>query len=168
MITKQDRLSILITFTIGLVAGFYFYLTGYSFKFSGISKEDTYSDFSIVGEAYGNCQREGCLSFQLLSDGSYRVLVKKTNVGTVSKEGIIPRSLRTELTRNVDTKILKQQSQKGLATNCASSDGGVDYKFKITRAGEDYELDTCKTRVAYDSGAWGSLAKLWNHFQTLN
>ncbi|USN87804.1 MAG: hypothetical protein H6779_05415 [Candidatus Nomurabacteria bacterium] len=165
--TRQDTLSVLITFVIGLVAGGYYYITGFSFKDSDVSTKDTYSDFAIVGKAYGNCQSDGCLSFQLLSDGTYRVLLNKADVGEVSKEGVVPKTLRKELTDNIETLALKQLSKKVSTKNCSSMEGGVDYNFKITRAGTDYELDTCKTNINYNTEAWSSLAKLWNYFETI-
>jgi len=167
VITKQDLLSILITFTVGLVAGAFVYFNGLSFKSSTVPKEDSYANFTIIGEAYGSCQNSVCLSYQLLADGSYRAIVYKMGSGQVIKEGFINNQLRNELIKNLDTKTLEHQSRKALALNCASDEGGVDYKFRITRDRKEFVLDTCKSTVSYNSTAWNSLAKLWNYFETL-
>jgi len=167
--TRQDGMSLLITFVIGLVAGGYFYVTGFSFKTFGITTQDTYEDFAIVGESYGNCDSEGgCSSFQLLADGSFRLLHNSQDVGNeLVKEGNITRSLRKELERNLTIPVLEEQSEKVRASNCASDAQAVDYSFNVTLDGKDYLLDTCKTAVIYESKAWTSLAKLWNYFETL-
>jgi len=167
--TRQDGLSILITFVIGLVAGSYFYVTGFSFKTFTVATQDTYEDFAIVGESYGNCGlNDGCMSFQLIADGTYRALPDSQDVEEgVVKEGDITGSLRKELQKNINISALEKQSKKVSATNCASGAQGIDYGFRITLDGKDYLLDTCKTSVDYDSKAWNSLAKLWNHFETL-
>lgn len=167
MMIRQDFVSIMITFVLGVGAGFYFYLTGYTFEFSDVPKEDSYADFSIEGEAYGGCKVDGCMSFQVLSDGSYRVLVTKSEVGEVIKEGVLTKSLKNELVKNLSTKTLDQQSQKRPLAKCSSDENGIDYNFRITRAAEDYVLDTCKNTIVYDSDGWKSLGKLWEYFENL-
>lgn len=164
---RQDLISIMITFILGIGAGFYFYLTGYTFEFSDVPKEDNYADFSIEGEAYGGCKVGGCMSFQVLADGSYRVLLTKSEVGEVVKEGVISKSLKNELVKNLSTKTLNQQSQKRPLAKCASDEDGIDYNFRITRADEDYVLDTCKNAIVYESEGWKSLGKLWKYLENL-
>lgn len=164
---RQDLISIMITFVLGVGAGFYFYLTGYNFEFSDVPNEDNYADFSIEGEAYGGCRANGCMSFQVLADGSYRVLLTRSEVGEIVKEGIISKSLKNELIKSLSTKTLTQQSQKRPLAKCASDEGGVDYNFRITRDGQDYVLDTCKNTIVYNSDGWGSLSKLWKYFEDL-
>ncbi len=164
MISNQDKLSILITFTIGLVAGFYFFFNGFG-PSSDVSEADLYSDFAIEGKAYGNCKKVGCLSFQLLADGSYQTLIDDLEKGQIRKNGIINPSLKKELISNINSPALITQSKKNLGQNCASSENGIDYNFTITLTGKEYELDTCKTNVAYDSKAWESLGKLWKYLE---
>jgi hypothetical protein len=166
---RQDGLSILITFVIGVVVGGYFYLTGFSLKTFSTTTQDTYKDFAIVGESYGDCGSvNGCASFQLLGDRSYRVLHNSQDIGNeLIREGDISNSLRKELQKNLVVSVLEQQSEETSASNCASGNDGIDYSFRVTLDGENYLLDTCKTAVEYDSKAWLSLAKLWNYFIAL-
>jgi hypothetical protein len=168
MITHQDKISILLTFSVGFVAGVYFYFTGISFEFtSDIPEEDFYEDFVVEGQAYGICEIKGCLSFQLLADGSYRLILPNSNSGEITKNGVINLALRNELMKNLDDKSLTKQSKTSLSNNCASDDDGTDYNFVIIKNKKEYELDTCGTSIDFDSQSWLSLAKLWNYFEAL-
>lgn len=168
MITHQDKISMALTFSVGVVAGVYFYFTGFSFEFGGsVPEKDFYEDFVVEGQAYGSCEMKGCMSFQLLADGSYRMVSSESRVGEVAKNGVISLDLRSELMKNLESKTLSKQSKTNSITNCASDEGGTDYNFVITKDGEKYELDTCGTNVDFNSQAWLSLAKLWNYFETL-
>jgi len=132
----------------------------------GTATEDAYTGLVIEGGSYGNCEStDGCLSFQLLSDGSYIVLPDAEN--SKSKDGFIPALLSRELQSALIQSELKAQSKKQTFASCVSDEDGVDYSFNITLEGEEYVIDTCKTAVKYNSPAWLALAKLWNHFQTL-
>ena len=168
MITHQDKISLVVTFSVGFVAGVYFYFAGFSFEFgSAIPEKDFYEDFMIEGQAYGSCEMQGCLSFQLLSDGTYRMVSPMSGVGAVTKNGVIRFDLRSELMKNLEDRTLTKQAKSNGVENCASDEGGTDYNFIITKNGEEYQLDTCSTNVDYESQAWQSLAKLWNYFETL-
>jgi hypothetical protein len=166
--TRQDRNSIFATFCVGFVAGVYFYFTGFTFEIgSDVPDESFYTDFSIEGKAYGDCDVENCLSFQLLADGSYRLNIDSPKLGTVTKNGIIDKSLKDELMKNFNVKTLEKQSIETSSHNCASDNKGIDYNFVITKGGEKYELDTCYTNVDYKSDAWNNLAELWSYFDEL-
>lgn len=163
---RQEATSILITFVVGFVAGGYFYMNGHSFKMSDTANQDAYSGLIIEGNSYGNCEStDGCLSFQLLSDGSYVVLLD--DEPRKAKDGFIPASLANELKNQLTQTELNAQSQKQIFSNCVSEQDGVDYTFRVTLEEEEYVIDTCRTSVKYNSFAWLALAKLWNHFQTL-
>lgn len=168
MITHQDKISMAVTFSVGFIAGVYFYFAGFSFEFgSNIPEKDFYEDFMIEGQAYGGCEVKGCLSFQLLADGTYRMVSSQSGVGEVTKNGVISLDLRSELMKNLEEKTLARQAKTNRAENCSSDAGGIDYNFIITKEGEKYQLDTCGTYVDFESKAWQSLAKLWNYFETL-
>ena len=72
--TSQDRISIIVTFVFGLLAGSYIYVTGFATTFSPpeAAPEDIYSGLLITGEGYGECEQNNtCFSFQLLENGDY-------------------------------------------------------------------------------------------------
>ena len=168
MITHQDKISMTITFSVGFIAGVYFYFAGFSFEFdSKVPEKDFYEDFAIKGQAYGSCEIKGCLSFQLLADGTYRMVYPKSGINEVVRNGVINLDLRSELMRNLEKNTLAKQARRNSAENCASDAEGVDYSFKITKDGKEYKLDTCGTDIDYKSKSWLSLAKLWNYFETL-
>ena len=112
MITHQDKISMAVTFSVGFIAGVYFYFAGFSFEFgSNIPEKDFYEDFMIEGQAYGGCEVEGCLSFQLLADGTYRMVSSQSGVGEVTKNGVISLDLRSELMKNLEEKTLARQAK---------------------------------------------------------
>lgn len=167
--TRQDRSMMITTFAVGFLSGFYFYFTGFSFEFSSnLPEENFYSDFSIEGKSYGDCLSDKCMSFQLLADGSYRLIIGESK-DSIVKEGFIDRDLRGELMKELNDKSLEKQTWNSLSSaNCASAEDGLDYNFKIIRADKEYTLDTCKTNVDYESKSWLSIAKLWDYFEGLS
>jgi len=83
---RQDLLTILITFAMGIVLGFYIYVTGFATnnQRESVSPDEAESGLIITGEAYGGCQRVGnCPSFNIAVDGTYRYFY--TPLGAVNK-----------------------------------------------------------------------------------
>lgn len=167
----QDKVSILITFAIGLVAGGYVYLTGFATTFvpPDTTTEDKYGGLIINGESYGECEAENsCLSFQLLGNGTYRAIyINPETNKQISKDGGISRSLRNELKAAMLPAGLLAQSQLMLAPVCKYGEEGTNYKFKVTLNSVEYNLDTCKTSIDYNAQVWLTLVKVWNYFAML-
>ncbi len=167
--TKQDKLSILITFTVGLFAGVYLYVAGFAttFKLPEVSTDDIYTEFVLIGEGYGACELDNtCLSFQLLESGAYRGLYDAADGTEVVKEGVIPRALRRELLEALTPAALTTQSDL-IALPCRFGEDGTNYRFEVTREGTEYSLDTCRTALDYEGVTWKTLAKLWNYLATI-
>lgn len=166
--THQDKISILITFVVGLFAGAYLYVTGFATTFEPpeASSENIYTQFVITGESYGACQEDhSCLSFQVLENGAYRALLQTKDGGTpLAKEGTIPWSLKRELASTLTAAVLTNESKVRPFPLCKYGEIGTNYRFRITRDQVSYTLDTCTSFMDYEGAAWLTLAKLWNHF----
>ena len=169
--SHQDKLSILITFIIGILAGGYLYLTGFAttFKLPEATTDDVYAEFVIIGESYGACKQTGdCLSFQLLENGKYRALFGDGSREAVTHEASIPFSLRRELKANLTPTQLTLESRLLNNSVCQFGNEGTNYRFRISRDEVSYVLDTCLTDVDYNGLPWQTLVKLWNHFTTVD
>lgn len=167
--TKQEKLSILITFTVGFFAGIYLYVAGFAttFELPALSTDDVYAGFVIEGEGYGACETDNtCLSFQLLESGAYRGLYDATDGEVVVKEGVIPRALRRELLDALLPAQMAIESQPNLGT-CRFPENETNYRFEVTREGREYVLDTCTSALNYNAEIWTTLAKLWNYLATI-
>ena len=165
--TRNDRNILFSTFCVGFVVGVYVYFAGFSFEFSDdLPEEDFYTDFSIEGEAYGDCVDNRCFAFQLLADGSYR-LVDDVSGQSVIKEGLVTNTLRDKLLKDLETESLRTQSISTIGTHCSSNDDKINYKFVITKDKKEYKLDTCTTNVNFESKAWLALSDLWDYFEGL-
>ena len=168
---QQDIISIFITFVLGFFAGGYLYLTGFapSFNLPEATSGETYDEFVITGDSYGECEsNNSCLSFQLLENGSYRALFDNPAGGDqIIKEDSIPRALKVELKRVLNTEALAKQSEVLSNMDCQFGEEGTNYRFEITRDKVLYTLDTCQTTIDYNASAWLSLLKLWTHFANL-
>lgn len=167
----QDKISILITFAVGLAAGMYLYLTGFAttFKLPEVTTENVYTEFVVTAENYGACRDERtCLTFQVLENGTYRALYDDPLGGeTIVKEGRIPRSIRKELIRSLTTEQLLSDTRTWSVPDCRNGALGTNHKFRITRDEVNYEIDTCQSVIDYEGPGWKSLAKLWNYFAAL-
>lgn len=163
--TKQDKINIAFTFLAGLVTGVYVYTSGYSFRIPDEVSQDFYGEFRIVGNSYtgkGVCNVKGCLSFEVRVDGSYSLVTYSASGDRVRKIGNIDSALKKELSKELKPAVLKAQAEKSSGKNCSSDVGKMDFNFKVTVDGKEYELDSCKTKVDTKTKVWQVLAKLWS------
>lgn len=169
--TNQDKISIIITLVVGFLAGAYLYVTGFAttFELPDASTEDVYLEFMLVGESYGACEKENnCLSFQLLENGSFRALLDDVEgKNPLVNEGSIKFSLRRELLNSLTPEALVLDARESANAICKFGDDGTNFRFHITRDGAEYLIDTCTTKINYEGKSWSALAKLWNHFSTV-
>jgi len=167
---RQDFLSLLITFIIGVVAGGYLYMTGFAPQFEELTgqTEAVYDDLVVVGEVYGGDRLGSSPSFQVLNDGTFRYLPSIVASEEVqAKEGTIPKTLLASLKKELTPNDLNKAEQTTAADNCLSYVDGLDYRYTITLDTVSYELDSCGTQFSVDSALGGALDSLWNYFETL-
>jgi hypothetical protein len=167
MISAQDKISIILTFLMGVVAGGYLYLTGFATTFEPpeASVADVYTQFVITAESYGQCESDDtCLSFQVLQNGSFRAIYDGLGE-TTSKDGRIPLSLRGDLYDTLTPTSLALASKTLTKANCQYE--GTNYRFEVTRDEVEYVINTCSSAISYESEEWAVLAKLWNHMGNL-
>lgn len=166
--THQDKISILLTFVVGLFAGSYLYVTGFATTFEPpeASSENIYTQFVITGESYGVCDTTNtCLSFQVLENGAYRALLETTDSNTpLTKEGTIPWSLKRDLAETLTAEVLARESRVRPFPVCKYGEDADNYRFQVTKDQVSYTLDTCTSMMDFEGEAWLTLAKLWNHF----
>jgi len=166
---KQDILSILITFVVGMVAGAYLFFTGFAPQFLAHNgaTDTTYSEFTLTGETYGSCSRTGsCPSFQILSDGSFSYLSSTIFTGTATIEGNLPGTLLNELRLKFTLTALENGSRSVKVASCASYVDGLDYRYEVILESVVYDLDTCGKNFSVNSELGVTLDKLWNYFAT--
>ena len=169
MVAKQEIVSILITFTVGFVAGGYLYINHFTKMISPDDVQDIAQaeQFTVVSEAYGGC-RDNCPAFQVRSDGSYRYrYTPSAGALPVIVDGTLPRDLQRDISRYVTPNELKAQSTIITPTNCESFRDGIDLSFDITYDGQMYTLDSCTTAIEFNSNTWLALANIWNHLQSV-
>lgn len=164
---KQDWISVLITFTVGFVAGGYLYLTGFAEVKQRVEVPDseTVTELSIISDAYGGC-RNLCPSFLIKHDGSYRYLYHLQDGNEpIIKEGNLPLSYRLQLKKHLVAEELTKQSKSSIPNSCASYVDGADFMYQITLDNVEYKLDSCGTAIDKDSELWQSLRNVWIYLQ---
>jgi hypothetical protein len=164
---KQDLLSILLTFFLGVVCGAYLYLVGYAPAVATLQvpTQATVDSLIIEAEACGGC-RNTCPSFQVLADGSYRYLYSMApDEPQEVRSGKIPFSVRRDLQKNLTAEALVMQSQSIAPQECASFTDGIDVRYTVTREGETYVLDSCGTQVDTTSPLWLSVRQIWSQLE---
>lgn len=164
--TPQDRVSLLITFVVGLLVGAYLYTTGFAttFKLPEANEAGVYTGFVLVGEAYGTCRAEqSCVTFQVVGDGVYRAIFDTDAEGNKNavQEGRLPGNLRRPLERTLIVTELARMNQPLMVSECAYE--GTNYRFKVTLEQVEYNLDTCQSAIDYESSAWASLTAVYNY-----
>jgi hypothetical protein len=160
--TFQDRISVIVTFVVGLALGFYVYAAGFAPTYSlpeAVLQEE-YGDLVIVADAYGACAEDNsCLSFQLLQDGTYRALLGPG--GGRSFEGSISRSLRSTLQTTLASSTLATLALPLAIPTCQYGEAATNFSFLITRDGRNYTLDTCLSAIDYEGPSWQALRELF-------
>jgi len=165
---RQDILSILITFTVGFVAGIYVYVTGFVPTIATISTPVAQSvdELVIVSEVYGGCG-SSCPSYQVLENGSYRYLYAPAfDQEQVLQTGNIPFGLNRDLRQTLVESQLVNQSRQTTPALCESFSGGIDVRYSIALNGTEYLLDTCGTAVDTNSALWQNLERVWAYLES--
>lgn len=165
----KDELTIVITFIIGFIGGFYFFLTGYAPYVEEVKEtvftqdQSTVESLIVIGKQYGGCDQAGlCSSFQVEYDGSYRYLPKSVLRGAVPLQGVLPRTVFNEVRSATLQSKLRAASRPAAADNCISYVDGVDFSYEIVRNGELFILDTCTTMLNQYPEILDALDSVWS------
>lgn len=169
--SRQDKLSILITFLVGFFVGGYFYLSNFAFLLSKVTVPEIDSvaepaSFIIVSDVYGGC-RSACPSFRLLSDGTFRyIFTPEAGADQVIRQGVVPTAFVEELRAILTPAALTRESRLIEPAFCNSYVDGIDVSYDITLNGELYTLDSCGTAVDGEGLVWVTLGGVWTYFET--
>ena len=165
---KQDTLTILSAFLVGIIAGSYLYIMGFLPQMERMeavvpSFERIEEVLSVVGEMYGGMRAGTPPSFVLHADGTYtyRAMSSDRTVDGTEVEGELPELLLSELREVLTPRTLEQRAVEVTPETCAMFVDGVEYRYRVERDGQSYVLDTCGTDFSADSEAGLLLAKLW-------
>jgi hypothetical protein len=167
---KQDKLTVLSAFLIGIIGGSYLYLVGYAPEFQsaqGVDTENEATEFVVIGEMYGGMRAGIPPSFQIENDGSYRYLPFSNNpeVPSPAIEGAIPRTLLRDLKAALTDDVLIEAAKPETKEMCAQMVDGVDYRYIVVKGGVEYELDTCTTSFSNETETGETLLAVWEYFE---
>jgi len=169
--TKQEKLSIFITFLVGFFVGGYLYLSNFAFFLAKLTVPEmktveTPASFIIVSDAYGGC-RSACPSFRLLSDGTFRyIYTPSAGADQVIRQGVLPLTYIRELQTVLTATELTRESRPLEPAFCNSYTDGIDVSYQITLNGMLYKLDSCGTAVEGEGQVWKTLGGIWTYFET--
>mgnify|MGYP000866553405 CR=1 FL=1 len=167
---KQDKLTVLSAFLIGIIGGSYLYLVGYAPEWEsgqGVDTEEEAAEFVVIGEMYGGDRAGVPPSFQIEHDGSYRYLPFSDNpeVPSPAIEGAIPRTLLRDLKTALTDDVLIEAAKPETKEMCAENVDGIDYRYIVVKGGVEYELDTCTTNLEAESEVGQQLLAIWEYFE---
>lgn len=172
---RQDVLTIIITFTIGLFTGGYLFVVGFAPQVEKVSEvigtddKAEYAELTIIGTTYGGCDRaRACASFQVRGDGEYSYLPGSITAGAEPVTGTLPGYLSRELRSAATIEALIEAAQVVATNNCNSYTDKNDYRYDVTHNTVVYDLDTCGRNLSNTSPLGLTLDKLWNYFETLD
>lgn len=169
-IQLQDKILLVTTFVIGLVAGWYLYITAFAPHFNQYvgQTEAVYEDLVVVGDQHGGRRIGMAPSFQILKDGSFNYVTQATDgVAENHRDGTVPRAIWSEVKSALTKAKVVDLARPVSGEACASDADGTDYTYTITLQGNEYVLDTCTSNLAHDVAVKTALDKLWNYFETL-
>ncbi|MBP9717629.1 MAG: hypothetical protein KBD44_02820 [Candidatus Pacebacteria bacterium] len=151
----KDEISIFISFIIGFVGGFYFFLTGYAPYVEEVKEtiftpdQEVVESLIIVAKKYGGCEMlDRCGSYHLEYDGTYSYLPYSISQGATPEQGVLPRAMLSEVRSMTLPSKLRLASRTRAPEDCISYVDGIDYSYEIVRNGELFVLDTCTTTLS--------------------
>ena len=157
---KPDEIiTLLLTFLTGVFVGVTLYVMVFAPQYEA-DEVGGKSQFAIVGELYGGCQRtqDGCPSFRLTDDRTYQFLI-----GGEKRDGRLPSSVTTPIFNALTEYRLQTYAAPLERDNCQSYVDGVDYRYDITLEHTRYVIDTCRTSFARDSELQQLFLEAWRH-----
>lgn len=164
---KNDLLSMLITFVIGLFAGSYLFTTGFANTVNKYTTPDAESvvSFTVVSYVYGNCG-DACPSFQITENGAYRLLYTPVaGAEQVLRQGTLSFAVQRELKNALTPSALATQAVRRQPTLCNSFTDGIDIRYEIAVSGKLYELNSCGTAIDVDGRVWQALDSVWDNLE---
>lgn len=144
------------------------YLNGFAptYKLPTVEKEEVYKNFVLTGDSYGACvELKACLSFQVLSDGSFRAIYDSTGE-KYAIEGKITRILHKEIAKVFTKELLTTQSVKNNELGCRYGKDDTNWRFTVNYNDEVYTLNTCGSNIDYEGPTWDYLKKMVNFINT--
>jgi hypothetical protein len=167
--SRQDLISVLMTFVVGIAGGFYLYLTGFApwvNEISDIEISPT-TQFTIISEVYGGC-RDTCPSYQVQHNGTYRYLyTPRAGADQVLRQGTLPIPLQRKLKAALDVAEIIPQTRETTPAMCNSYTDGIDLDYFITIGDTEYVLSSCGTAVNPTGELWTALNEVWDYLENL-
>jgi hypothetical protein len=161
--TGKDIVLLASTFCIGIIAGFYFYVSVFTPTYGdALNNGDvgSASDFLIEGEMYGACEEDAiCGTFQLVNGRNFHY---QPYEDAEIEEGVLPVSYKRLLEGSLTPEALVQNTKRSAESGCESAGGGIDYTYVVTRDGKEYTLDTCTTLLSSNVELKENLLSLWS------
>jgi hypothetical protein len=162
--THQDRLSIIITFVIGIFVGGYLYLTGFlpTYHLPEAMTKDAYEGLVLIADAYGACQIDDtCLSFQLLPDRSFTAVIGAGSTSYTRKSDV-SRGAMSSFIKAISPAALNANSQRLAEYSCRyTGPEATNFRFQVTYEGKNYVIDTCQSQVDYQGALWKALVGMY-------
>lgn len=167
--TTQDKFIFILTFITGLAAGMYVYVISFKPTYAPETinnVEELAEDFSVIGKQYAGDRQNDYVapSFRITADGSFSYRPGgSTTDGLEIIEGKLPRTLINDLRSLATFDELDRLSENNPAGDCQSFVDGIDYQYRIILESEEFQLDSCDTRLGYDSDLALALEDVWNY-----
>ena len=169
-VQAQEIILIIVTFFMGIVAGWYLYVTAFAPHFSDYigQTEAVYEDLVVVGEQYGGIRLGTAPSFQVLKNGSFNYLAYAAEGESARHlDGTLPPALWKTIKADMTRSKLESLAKPTADIECVSAADGIDYTYEVTLNSVVYTLDTCTTNLGHAAATTQTLDKLWTYFRTL-
>ncbi len=166
---KNDLIGMIITAVVGFSSGVFLYVIHFSklAEPDPVAEQEDVLEFSVIGEVYGGCT-DACPRFRVENNGAYIYRFTRDRLeGELVREGFIPLSIKRSLQTVAKPADLLTQSEGSLRSDCPSSSGGVDFRYRVTVEGIDYTLDSCTTAVDMSADLWLALNSTWQYLKTV-
>jgi hypothetical protein len=150
--SRHHKLLIAATFLMGFVTGVFGYFWSKSSDDTGaqILNIDTPNEergFEVLLTAYGGCERIGCPSLRLLTDGSYQYLAPRSVRDYGKYEDVISPNQRETLTQLISETPFAELTETQFEGTCPVVYDGLAYRIEVRVESNRYSLDTCVENI---------------------
>jgi hypothetical protein len=168
-IKRQDKITLFSALLVGVITGSYLYVVGFApeFESSDVLTSEEVAEFALIGERYTSDETGIPASFQLRDDGSYRYLPASPDPASPlpAQEGELPREQMNQVRDVIPEDTLTRLTALS-AANCVVEPGTVLYRYFITLAGVEYQVESCSEAYSTEPQVDTVLRGVWDTMLT--
>ncbi|MCF7816224.1 MAG: hypothetical protein K9M10_04345 [Candidatus Pacebacteria bacterium] len=132
------------TFVFGFLTGGIIFLENNTGDYGDGSLKTKTSGFEVTAYEYGECERFGCASYQIVDSGKYTYIVRANGEKEVKYEGSLRKEQLTELKKLMKETDFEVISKTSNTKTCSALSDESEYRYDFLNEGTQYRFNSCE------------------------